>query len=235
MLQVQNPRPRASLGRVLDDLGATLLDVVHGDPERDDEIGGVVIHDPVDAPVLPAHALVLGVDLDGVVADFYDGLRIIAAEWLDVPIETLSRNVSFGLSEWSVDRAPGGYEALHRFAITQRQLFKQLKPIKGAPASLRLLSASNVRIRIITHRLFTKYFHQQAVRQTIESVNDTLKDQLDSNTTAVEPPPQSPSASCNASSPSPRPSGTTGTPASRGTFPPSAVRWTWPSERGRPS
>jgi 5'(3')-deoxyribonucleotidase len=111
---------------------------------------------------------VLGVDLDGVVADFYAGLRIIAAEWLDVPMEELSPNVSFGLTEWKVDQAPGGYEALHRFAVTQRQLFKQLKPINGAPATLRRLSAKNVRIRIITHRLFTKYFHQQAVGQTIE-------------------------------------------------------------------
>ena len=46
-------KPRASLGRVLDDLGATLLDLVDGDPEAAEEIGGVVIHDPVDAPVLP--------------------------------------------------------------------------------------------------------------------------------------------------------------------------------------
>src|SRR5262245_32980088 len=60
---VQTPRPRASLGRVLDDLGATLLDLVLGDADRDDEIGGVVIHDPADAPVLPPHALVLGVGL----------------------------------------------------------------------------------------------------------------------------------------------------------------------------
>jgi len=111
---------------------------------------------------------VLGVDLDGVVADFYAGLRVIAAEWLDVPIESLSTNVSFGLNEWNVDRAPGGYDALHRFAVTQRQLFKQLKPMKGAPATLRRLSSKNVRIRIITHRLYTKYFHQEAVRQTIE-------------------------------------------------------------------
>jgi len=111
---------------------------------------------------------VLGVDLDGVVADFYEGLRLIAAEWLDVPMDTLSPNVSFGLNEWNVDKAPGGYEALHRFAVTQRQLFNQLKPMTGAPASLRRLSANNFRIRIITHRLFTKYFHQQAVRQTIE-------------------------------------------------------------------
>src|SRR5581483_7759970 len=58
------PRPRASLGRVVDDLGATLLDLVHGDSERPDEIGGIVIHDPVDEPPLPSHSLVLGVGLD---------------------------------------------------------------------------------------------------------------------------------------------------------------------------
>ena len=64
MTQPHSPRPRASLGRVLDDLGATLLDLVHGDAERADEIGGVVIHDPVDAPVLPRCALVLGVGVE---------------------------------------------------------------------------------------------------------------------------------------------------------------------------
>jgi 5'(3')-deoxyribonucleotidase len=38
----------------------------------------------------------------------------------------------------------------------------------GAPAALRRLSAENIRIRIITHRFFIKYFHQVAARQTIE-------------------------------------------------------------------
>jgi hypothetical protein len=57
-------RPRASLGRVLDDLGATLLDLAHGDVEHDGELGGVVIHDPLDQPVLPARALVLGVGVE---------------------------------------------------------------------------------------------------------------------------------------------------------------------------
>lgn len=56
-------RPRASLGRVLDDLGDTLLELVHGDPDQPTEIGGIVIHDPLDEPVLPQHALVLGVGL----------------------------------------------------------------------------------------------------------------------------------------------------------------------------
>jgi DNA-binding PucR family transcriptional regulator len=57
--------PRASLGRVLDDLGATLLELVHGSAGRDDhtQIGGIVIHDPVDEELLPPQALVLGVGL----------------------------------------------------------------------------------------------------------------------------------------------------------------------------
>lgn len=80
---------RTSLGRILDDLGATLLHPVHpvpparaagagpraagptSAPDACDppgapgpaEIGGVVIHDPVDRPALPPNALVLGVGL----------------------------------------------------------------------------------------------------------------------------------------------------------------------------
>lgn len=52
-------RPRASLGRLLDDLGTTLLDLVCGDADRADDIGGVVIHDPLDEPMAPRQALVL--------------------------------------------------------------------------------------------------------------------------------------------------------------------------------
>jgi 5'(3')-deoxyribonucleotidase len=111
---------------------------------------------------------VLGVDLDGVCADFYGGLKPVAAEWLGVDVASLPERVSWTLPEWGVDRAPGGYDALHRFAVTQRELFRRLPPMPGAPQALRELSAHDVRIRIITHRLFIKYFHQVAVRQTIE-------------------------------------------------------------------
>jgi hypothetical protein len=68
-------RPRASLGRVLDDLGATLLEPVCGPGEPGRVIGGVVIRDPLDEPVYPDGALVLGVgvadgpDLPDLVAD----------------------------------------------------------------------------------------------------------------------------------------------------------------------
>jgi 5'(3')-deoxyribonucleotidase len=116
----------------------------------------------------PERRFVLGVDLDGVCADFYGGLKPVAAEWLGVDLATLPDRVSWTLPEWGVDRAPGGYDALHRFAVTQRELFKRLPPMPGAAQALRRLSAQDVRIRIITHRLFIKYFHQVAVRQTIE-------------------------------------------------------------------
>ncbi|CAA9275176.1 MAG: hypothetical protein AVDCRST_MAG57-3645 [uncultured Blastococcus sp.] len=56
--------PRASLGYLLDHLGTTLLEVAAGDPtlrRAEEGVGGVVIHDPVDPPVLPSRALVLGV------------------------------------------------------------------------------------------------------------------------------------------------------------------------------
>jgi 5'(3')-deoxyribonucleotidase len=113
-------------------------------------------------------AFVFGVDLDGCVADFYGGLRPIAAEWLGVDLATLPERVSWGLIEWGVDHAPGGYERLHRFAVTQRELFLKMPPMAGAPQAMRRLSIEGVRIRIITHRLFIKYFHQVAVSQTIQ-------------------------------------------------------------------
>jgi len=111
---------------------------------------------------------VLGVDLDGTCADFYGGLRPIAAEWLGVSADTLGTEVSWNLPEWGVAQAPGGYPKLHQFAVTQRDLFRVLKPMPGAPQALRRLSEMGVRIRIITHRLLLKNFHRVAVQQTVD-------------------------------------------------------------------
>ncbi|WP_051138686.1 PucR family transcriptional regulator [Agromyces italicus] len=56
---------RFSLGRVLDDLGMTLLEVAHGRIDETENIGGVSIYDPVDEPIYPEHAIVLGVGVHG--------------------------------------------------------------------------------------------------------------------------------------------------------------------------
>jgi 5'(3')-deoxyribonucleotidase len=110
---------------------------------------------------------ILGVDLDGVVGDFYAAMRSICAEWLGKDEAELPAEVGFGLAEWGI-KEYGGYERLHRFAVTQRDLFRVMKPIHEAPATLRRLSTLGVRIRIITHRLFLKYSHKDTITQTVD-------------------------------------------------------------------
>ena len=112
-------------------------------------------------------SFILGVDLDGVVGDFYGAMRKIAAEWLGRSEESLTTEVSFGLDEWGITEF-GGYDRLHRFAVTQRNLFRDMEPIKDAPSVLRKLSARGIRIRIITHRLYLKYSHRTSGIQTME-------------------------------------------------------------------
>lgn len=115
-----------------------------------------------------ANGIVLGVDLDGVCADFYGRMREIAAEWLERPLDELTTDVSYGLPEWGIDPDDDEeYRSLHRFAVTERDLFKTLPMIPGARRILRKLSGEGYRIRIITHRLFIEFFHELAVSQTI--------------------------------------------------------------------
>jgi 5'(3')-deoxyribonucleotidase len=110
---------------------------------------------------------ILGVDLDGVVGDFYGAIRKIAAEWLNKPLDSLTPEVTYGLEQWGLAES-GGYDRLHRFAVTQRNIFRDMEPIKNAPAILRKLSSQGIRIRIITHRLFLKYSHRTSITQTVD-------------------------------------------------------------------
>ncbi|MGW8328934.1 PucR family transcriptional regulator [Streptomyces sp. NPDC055897] len=57
--------PARSLSRVLEDLGSTFLDLLHGDAGKAIEIGGVGIHDPHDEQHYPDGAIVLGVGAHG--------------------------------------------------------------------------------------------------------------------------------------------------------------------------
>ena len=114
----------------------------------------------------PLQGLILGVDLDGVCADFYGRMREIAAEWLECDVRTLTSEVTYGLAEWGLDEAK--YMSLHRWAVSERALFETSPMIPGARKYLRQLSDEGARIRIITHRLFVEYFHTAAVSQTIE-------------------------------------------------------------------
>ncbi|MEV0125884.1 helix-turn-helix domain-containing protein [Streptomyces sp. NPDC050703] len=65
MISDQPTNRRTSLARVLADFSPALLDLVAGEPEPADEVGGVVIHDPGDEVAYPARAIVLGVGVYG--------------------------------------------------------------------------------------------------------------------------------------------------------------------------
>jgi 5'(3')-deoxyribonucleotidase len=110
-------------------------------------------------------AFVLGLDLDGCVANFIERMRQIYAEWSGKDVATLNPDPTYGFPEWGL--VPGEYDRLHRFAVTQRELFSSMEPLPGAPSALRRLSAEGLRIRIATHRLFIAYFHEPAASQTI--------------------------------------------------------------------
>jgi 5'(3')-deoxyribonucleotidase len=110
--------------------------------------------------------IVLGIDLDGVCADFYGRMRELASEWFECNVDDLPSEVTYGLREWGI-KSSEQYASLHRFAVTQRDLFSTVPMIPGARRVLRKLSNQGYRIRIITHRLFIQYFHEIAVRQTI--------------------------------------------------------------------
>lgn len=111
---------------------------------------------------------ILGLDLDGVVADFYGTIRPLAAEWLGRPLEDLTDSPTYGLHEWGFNGAGADYKDFHRWAVTERRLFSSLAPIPGAGPVLRRLSDDKVRIRIVTNRLFVSHFHAPAVSQTVE-------------------------------------------------------------------
>ncbi len=109
---------------------------------------------------------VLGVDLDGVCADYYPFMRQVVADWLGRDIDSLPTDVGWDMTEWGI--APGEFHKVHRFAVVQRKLFLEVGMIVGAGPALRRLSNRGIRIRIITHRLVIEHFHQIAVAQTVE-------------------------------------------------------------------
>ena len=124
--------------------------------------GSATITGVADSP----REFVLGVDLDGVCADYYPFMRRVVAEWLGRDLDSLPPDVGWEMTEWGVE--PGEFHKVHRFAVVERKLFLEVGMIAGAGPALRRLSNLGIRIRIITHRLVIEHFHQIAVSQTVE-------------------------------------------------------------------
>ncbi len=107
---------------------------------------------------------ILGVDLDGVVADHTLRFRDIYAEISGIDPETLTLERSWNFSEWGLDN--DRYTELHRVAVMEHDMFRTMPPIEGAAEALWRLSDAGVWIRIITHRLYVHWGHEKAVADT---------------------------------------------------------------------
>jgi len=107
---------------------------------------------------------ILGVDLDGVVANHTARFREIMAEIRGVPEDSMPLERSWDFHEWGFE--PDDYARYHRTAVMEHDMFRTMPVIEGAADVLWRLSDAGIWIRIITHRLYIHWGHEKAVADT---------------------------------------------------------------------
>jgi 5'-nucleotidase len=114
----------------------------------------------------PDGDFILGVDLDGVCADYTGALREVVAADRGVDPASLPLERSWDFGEWGLSVAD--FERLHRTAVLEHRIFRTMPAIEGVAEVLWRLSDAGVWIRIITHRLYVNWGHATAVADTVE-------------------------------------------------------------------
>lgn len=109
---------------------------------------------------------VLGLDVDGVIADYAGGLRPYAAADMGIVAESLPEQGLYDIvSAWNFDDY-AHYQRVHRAAV-EDGLYGNLPLIPGAADAIRELSNAGVHVRIVTHRLFIGGQHARVVSDTV--------------------------------------------------------------------
>jgi len=109
--------------------------------------------------------LILGVDLDGVCADYESALRDAYAARRGIDPGTLPPQTTMdAYSEWGL--SPEEYRQEHSYAVVERRLFRVMEPLADVSEVLWALSDAGVWIRIITHRLFFNGIHEVVAADT---------------------------------------------------------------------
>ena len=115
---------------------------------------------------MQSDTLILGVDLDGVCADYTTAFRPLVAQELNIPLSSLPEERSWDFSEWGL--SPKQFEDLHHKAVEDYRMFRSMPVFENASEVLWRLSDAGVWIRIITHRLYVNWGHAVAVTDTVE-------------------------------------------------------------------
>lgn len=110
--------------------------------------------------------MILGVDLDGVCGDFSAAFCAVIADDLGVPVESMPPRARWDFSEWGI-RDEEHFRVVHRRAVLEHRVFRTMPMIDGCADALWRLSDAGVWIRIITHRLYVNWGHQEAVSDTV--------------------------------------------------------------------
>ncbi len=109
--------------------------------------------------------LVLGVDLDGVCADYEGGFRAAVVRQHDRdPADLPPQTVLDQFTEWGLD--PESFARTHRLAVTEDRMFRHMRAMPGVSEALWELSDAGVWIRIITHRLCVNWAHEVTAADT---------------------------------------------------------------------
>ena len=108
----------------------------------------------------------LAVDLDGVCAQHTEAFRKVVARERNVSEDTLPLVRSWSFKEWGLGE--GDFEELHRLAVTEYRMFRDIEPMAGCSEALWRLSDAGVWIRVVTHRLYTSWGHRVTVSDTVE-------------------------------------------------------------------
>ena len=115
---------------------------------------------------MQSDTLILGVDLDGVCADYTTAFRPLVAQELNIPLSSLPEERSWDFSEWGL--SPKQFQDLHHKAVEDYRMFRSMPVFENASEVLWRLSDAGVWIRIITHRLYVNWGHAVAVTDTVE-------------------------------------------------------------------
>jgi 5'-nucleotidase len=115
--------------------------------------------------------VILGVDLDGVCGDFSAAFQPVIAADLGIDMATMAPRANWDFTEWGV-RDAEHYAALHREAVLEHRIFRTMPVIEGCAEALWRLSDAGIWIRIITHRLYLNWGHQEAVSDTVAWLDD---------------------------------------------------------------
>ena len=109
---------------------------------------------------------ILGVDLDGVCGQHTEIFRHLVAHELGIDEESLPLQRSWDFSEWNF--SDGDFERLHRTAVLEHRMFRDMEVMPGCAEVLWRLSDAGIWIRIVTHRLYVNWGHAIAIADTAD-------------------------------------------------------------------